>query len=234
MHHSLTELRTVRELEARFLADASHELRTPVTALMTVLEHALDRPRSPQEQHEALERALRNARHLRQLTTDLLTLSRARFAPTRLDLDLLVLANEVVDRLMPLAVQKDLQVEVDGTPAPLQGDPVLVTRLIENLLSNAVKFTDAGGVRVYVHPVGDEVEVTVEDDGVGITPEQVTQLQEPFQRGGDQRREGFGLGLAVVRSVAEAHGGRVELERRTEGGTRATVRLARRPPNLFG
>ncbi|WP_216329674.1 sensor histidine kinase [Deinococcus aestuarii] len=233
MHHSLAELRAVRELEARFLADASHELRTPVTALMTVLEHALDRPRSPQEQHRALERALRNARHLRQLTTDLLTLSRARFAPGRLELDLRQLANEVVDRLMPLAVQKGLDVEVDGVPAPFQGDPVLVSRLIENLLGNAIKFTDEGSIRIDVHPVSDEVEVTVEDDGVGVTPEQIARLQEPFQRGGDQRREGFGLGLAVVRSVAEAHGGWVKLEGRPQGGTRATVRLARRPPRTL-
>ena len=221
---SFAELREQREREARFLANASHELRTPVTALLTDLELTLSRPRPAEEQRAALARAARSAARLRELTADLLTLTRAGRAPARVPTDVLTVAGDVVDRLQPLAVGKGLDLSLDGDHAVIQADPALLARLIENLVGNALKFTARGEVRVRVTSQALGAELTVEDTGVGL-PSGTDALFEPFRRGDEGRAEGFGLGLAVVREVAEAHGGRARLERLGQGGTRARVAL---------
>jgi len=133
-----------------------------------VLEHAAKRSRSEAEVRQALDQALRSASHLKRLTTDLLTLTKSRSAPAQLHLDLLDLANEVIDRLMPLACERRLDLDIDGEATPFQGDPVLISRMIENLVANAIKFTDEGGIRVRVHPVNEHAELSVTDDGIGF------------------------------------------------------------------
>ncbi len=224
---SFAELREQREREARFLANASHELRTPVTALLADLELTLSRPRPEPEQRAALGRAARSATRLRELTADLLTLTRAGRAPERMPTDVLAVAGDVVDRLQPLAVGKGLDLLLGGDPAVIRADSALLTRLIENLVGNALKFTARGEVRVQVIKQALGAELIVEDTGVGL-PAGTDALFEPFRRGevgSADRTEGFGLGLAVVREVAESHGGRVRLEAREGGGTRARVAL---------
>ena len=232
---SLERLRETRELEARFLADASHELRTPVTALAAGLEHTLERPRSPQENRAAVQLAWRQAIHLRELAINLLALSRSKVAPpARVRLDLLELAGEATDRLMPLAVDKNLTLDVDGEPSLTEGDPVLLARVIENLISNAIRYTTRGAVSVRVQPAagGNWVMLTVADTGPGIPAAERVRLLEPFQRGAHGNHEGFGLGLAVVQSIVGAHGGQLELSERPGGGAVAAIRLpaALRPP----
>ncbi|MBB5234791.1 signal transduction histidine kinase [Deinococcus budaensis] len=225
---SLAELRDQREREALFLANASHELRTPVAALIADVQHARSRPRSPQELAAALARTERTALRLRELTGNLLSLTRARQAPSYTPTDLLALAGDVVDRLHPLAAERGLDLLLDGEPAQARVDPDLVTRALENLVGNALKFTPRGEVRVSVHALGAYAELRVEDSGPGM-PEGVETLFEPFARG-PARQEGSGLGLTVVREVAQAHGGRVRLERRSQGGTRARLVLPGEPP----
>lgn len=229
---SLTELRGQREREALFLANASHELRTPVAALIADLQHIRSRRRSLEELEAALGRTERAALRLRELTGNLLTLTRALRTPTRTPTDLLNLAGDVVDRLQPLAAERGLDLLLNGEPAWARIDPDLVTRALENLVGNALKFSLDGEIRVSVHALQDYAELRVDDDGPGL-PEVVETLFEPFARG-TLRQEGFGLGLTVVREVAQVHGGRVRLERRPQGGTCARLVLPREPSSLSG
>lgn len=219
---SLDELRARRAREELFLANASHELRTPVTALLADIEQTRSRPRAGPELEAALDRAGRAASRLRDLTGDLLTITRARLAPDRRPFDLFDLAGDVVDRLQPLAVRAGLTLFLDGEPVLADVDAGLVTRALENLVGNAIKFTPSGEVNVTVRATGGGAELVVEDTGPGLPA--VPGLFEPFSRG-DTRREGFGLGLAVVREVVEAHGGRVRAESRVGGGSRFEVVL---------
>lgn len=225
---SLAELREQRAREELFLAGASHELRTPVSALLADVQHVRSRPRAAEEYRAALGRAERAALRLQDLTGNLLTLTRARRASGRQVADLLDLAGDVVDRLQPLAARRGLDLILAGEPTRARVDAGLVTRLLENLVGNALKFTPRGEVTVTVRPRGPHAELLVEDSGPGI-PEGAETLFEPFARGRTPG-EGFGLGLAVVREVTQAHGGRVRLERREEGGTRAHVLLPRDLP----
>jgi signal transduction histidine kinase len=224
---SLETLRDTRMLEQRFLANASHELRGPVTALATDLEHTLERDRPPAEDRAALTRMQRTVQYLQDLCNNLLALSHSSLtAPIRKDLDLLPLASDVVDRLMPLAAAKGMSIEMDGLPANLQGDRVLLTRLIENLIGNAIKYTVKGSIRVDARRYGDNmVALTVEDTGIGIPADKLEVIFQPFNRANLEHRDGFGLGLAVVESVVEAHGGRTEITSQVNQGTKVTVFL---------
>jgi signal transduction histidine kinase len=222
---SLHELRTTREREARFLADAAHELRTPVAAMLVELDHHLVRSRTPEGDHALLERQRLHVRHLRDLANNLLALTRSERNLERVRLDLLKLASEVVDRLAPLAAEKGLEIDVDGQPALIFGDPVLLARMIENLIGNAIKFTDHGEVRVHVRTEANEVLLEVTDSGRGIPPLALERVLEPFHREAGANSEGSGLGLAVVKSVVEAHGGRLQLENRTDQGEPSGTRV---------
>ena len=240
---SLQKLRGSRQRETRFLADASHELRTPVTALITDLEYSLSQPRSPEEDRAALRRALRTATHMRDLAANLLALTRAQSVDTtpitRQPLDLLALAEDAVDRLMPLAVQKGLEVVIEGEEATLQGDATLLSRLIENLLGNAIKYTQHGQVTLEVRPDADNIWIQVRDTGPGMSPETLERLSEPYARGNVLHPDSFGLGLAVVESIVAAHGGHIEAESLVGTGTRILVRLPKSgtpntPPTAVG
>ncbi|WP_309571668.1 HAMP domain-containing sensor histidine kinase [Deinococcus sp.] len=224
---SLRALRAEREHETLFLASASHELRTPVTAMLADVQHTLSRQRPAEELRSALERTERTASRLRQLTGNLMTLTRAQRLPTPPGapmpaVDLLHLAGEAVDLLQPLATRRDLDLWLDGAPAPVRGDSALLGSVLENLVGNAIKFTPPGGqVRVTVRPEDRHAHLVVEDSGPGLPAGALT---EAFVRGHPDV-EGFGLGLAVVRQVVDAHGGQLEFGQGEGGGARVTVIL---------
>ncbi|CAM3450080.1 histidine kinase [Deinococcus saxicola] len=233
---SLSALRAERARETLFLASASHELRTPVTALLADLEHTLARPRPPQEMYAALERTQRTASRLRLLTGNLMTLTRAqRLGTQHLEpalsswppTDLLTLAGETVDLLQPLALRQGLDLWLDGQATPLRGDSALLGSVLENLIGNALKFTPRGGeVQVRVVPQNGGARLTVQDSGPGCPGGALT---EAFVRGEAAAAaaavEGFGLGLAVVRQVVEIHGGTLTLNNPPGGGARVQVSL---------
>ncbi len=216
-----------REREARFLADASHELRTPITALVAELEHALARPRSGAEQRVALERSLRVATHMYELASNLLALQRTRIGDklTRSPLELLEVASDVVDRMMPLAAAKGVSLEVNGVPTRIMGDRVLLARLIENLVGNAIKYTPDGEIALEVHPEANTAVLRVRDTGIGIPTDKTAQLFEPFNRADPTHRDGYGLGLAVVQGIVGAHGGTARVSSVVGQGTTVTVSL---------
>ena len=224
---SLGALRRTRALETRFLADAAHELRTPVTALLTDLEHHNARTRSSAEDHAVLERSARTARHLRDLASNLLTLSQTERGLDRRAVDIFEIAANVVDRNASLAAQKGLEISLDGHPAPALGDAVALERAVENLIGNAIKFTDVGAVRVAVNATDQRVQLEVIDTGIGMNPDLLGTVFAAFERGTETRREGSGLGLAVVKSVIDAHGGTVTLHQNAPHGIRAIVSLPR-------
>ncbi|MFC6659740.1 sensor histidine kinase [Deinococcus multiflagellatus] len=225
LDRSLQALRAERAHETLFLASASHELRTPVTAILADVQHTLSRPRSPEDLHAALVRTERTASRLRGLTGNLMNLTRANALPGGAawpDLDLLTLAGEAVDLLQPLASRRALDLWLDGDSAPLRGDPGLLGGLLENLIGNAIKFTPPGGrVQVVVGPEAGGARLTVQDTGPGFPAGTLT---DAFVRG-QTDTEGFGLGLAVVRRVVEVHGGTLTLGPAPGGGAQATVWL---------
>ena len=222
LERSLTELQVSRVQQNRFVSDAAHELRTPVTALLADLEAHRARPRQESENQAVLERFWRNAQHLRRLINNLLTLSQTERDLPLQALDLLELASEVTDRLMPLAASKNLELSIDGEPVQLLGDRLMLERALENILGNALKFTSAGEVRVLVGMQDSKVILSVTDTGIGIDDSNLELAFEAFHRG-NSIAEGSGLGLAVVKAVMEAHDGQVQITSQPNVGT--VVRL---------
>ena len=199
--------------QRQFVADASHELRTPLTSVLANLEllaESLDG-----EQGEAARSALRSSQRMRRLVADLLLLARSdvgRVVPHK-PADLAEMVVEAAAELGPMSDHHELI--LDPHPAVVQGVRDELLRLTINLVENALRHTPPGTlVRVHTGPAADgRVELVVEDDGPGVPPELVPNLFERFVRGSGDRGGSFGLGLAIVRAVAESHGGRVRLER---------------------
>ncbi len=219
--------------QRRFAANASHELRTPLAITQTLLDVARRDPdRDPRELVDRLHEV--NARAI-DLTEALLLLSSAgRRSLTRERVDLSLLAEEATETLLPLAEERGVTVETSAGIAPADGSPTLLLQMTMNLLHNAIVHNSPGRGAVWVTTdasAGTAV-LTVENTGEALPPELVPTLAEPFRRGTGRTRThhtGIGLGLAIVRSVAEAHDGTLTLTPRPAGGLRATVRLPAAP-----
>jgi two-component system sensor histidine kinase VanS len=215
--------------QRRFAANASHELRTPLATTQALLEVARTDPdRNDEELLERLHTV--NARAI-ELTEALLLLGRAdRGSFSREPLDLSLLAEEATETLLPLAERRGVTVETVGDPAPTEGSKPLLLQLASNLIHNAIvhNLPAAGTVHVATAAGPEGVELKVENTGAPLTADQVATLTEPFQRGSERTHSdhpGVGLGLAIARSIAEAHEGTLALAPRPGGGLRATVRL---------
>jgi len=230
MLHELDEARGETEAalarQRQFVADASHELRTPLTSVLANLEllaETLDG-----DQGEAASSALRSSRRMRRLVADLLLLARNDAAkPTvREHCDLAQIVVEAAGELGALA--DGHEIVIDTSPAPVYGVRDELHRVGINLLENAIRYTPAGTeIRVSTATTQSEmVELVVEDDGPGVPPELAESLFERFVRGAGDRGGSFGLGLAIVQSIATSHGGTVTLEPPLQGtGARFVVRL---------
>ena len=222
----------------RFTADASHELKTPLTVLRAGVERAITMPSLPSEALAALEETLQEINRMTELVEALLMLARADegTAPLhRETVDLRAIVEETGETGELLAAEAGVNMEV-ATPA----DPVIVPvdasrirQLILNLLTNAVKYTPAGGsVRLQLGPSNGRVTLTVADSGVGIAPGDLPHIFDRFWRADSARtrtgeRSGTGLGLAICKWIAEAHGGTIDVQSRPGRGTTFTVTLPR-------
>jgi two-component system OmpR family sensor kinase len=202
--------------QRRFTADASHELRAPLTVLRGDIEVALKRPRTPQEYRETLVRCREEVVRLSQLANDLLVLARSDAGlpleqPN--DIELYGLATQVAERYRAVASDRGVALQVTGSEVMVRGNVALLERAIGNLIDNAVKYCPSGGaVRIEVSSQPDAT-FEIVDDGPGITAEDVPHLFTRFFRGDPARTpaEGSGgLGLAIAHAAAEAHGGRLE------------------------
>ncbi len=218
-------------LRREFLAAVAHELRTPLANVQAHLEAFLDGVAEPTPERIA---ALHTQTVLlSRLVSDLrdLTLAQAGVLPLQhTRVDLAEVCREVVEALQPWFEERGLTAELraEGT-VQAWGDPQRVRQVVQNLVHNAVRFSPpGGGVRLSLAVRGAWAEVAVEDEGPGISPEDLERVFEPFYRADPSRsREGggSGLGLAVVKHLVLAHGGTVWAERRPQGGTRFVVRL---------
>jgi two-component system sensor histidine kinase VanS len=215
--------------QQRFAANASHELRTPLAITQTLLDVARnDQSRGEDELIDRLHAV--NTRAI-DLTEALLLLSRAdqrSFVPE--DVDLSLVAEEATETLLPYAEQRGATIETSGDAAPTIGSPALLLQMTTNLVHNAIvhNLPVGGSVWVTTSVRSDGVTLTVENTGEQITPQSVSVLAEPFLRGAERIRTdhaGVGLGLAIVRSITQAHDGTLTLTSRAGGGLRVTVQL---------
>jgi two-component system OmpR family sensor kinase len=210
--------------QRRFLAEAAHELRTPVTALRGELEVTLRRPRSPEEYREALEVALQQALRLGLLSEHLLDVMRAQSEPPRLEqVELGALAQEGLDRISGQARERGVALRLEASaPCHAWADPLATSRALDNLLRNALQHAQPSQITLRVLTQGDAAELQVEDDGPGLQGDALESLFEPFAR--QERRAGsFGLGLYLSRELMRRQGG--DLRYLSEGGQGARWRL---------
>jgi two-component system, OmpR family, sensor histidine kinase VanS len=215
--------------QQRFAANASHELRTPLAITQTLLEVARSDPSRGDD--ELVNRLLFVNTRAIDLTEALLVLSRAdqrSFTPEHVDLSLMV--EEATEALLPLAEKRSVAIETSGHPAPTLGSGALLSQLTTNLLHNAIvhNLNDEGTVWVTTTVEGHDVVLTVENTGLTLTPQVLSTLVEPFQRGSTRihtDHAGVGLGLAIVKSITQAHDGTLTLSARPAGGLCVMVRL---------
>ncbi|MFB4314890.1 sensor histidine kinase [Actinomadura sp. 21ATH] len=215
--------------QRRFAANASHELRTPLAIMQTMLDVARNDPSRESSEFDERLRVV-NARAI-DLTEALLLLSRAdRGSFARDDVDLSLIAEEATETLLPLAEKHGVVVETSGDVTPAVGSHALLLQLTTNLLHNAIvhNLPENGTVRVGTTAGPQAAVLTVENTGDKLNPHMVSTLTEPFQRGTERIRGdhvGAGLGLAIAKSITQAHDGTLSLTPRADGGLRVTVRL---------
>jgi cell cycle sensor histidine kinase DivJ len=221
--------------KTRFLANMSHELRTPLNAVLgfsDIMRQRIFGP-LPERYGEYAENIHQAGGHLLDLINDVLDVTKIEAERYTLTVERFD-AREVVSAAMALVrVNADdkgvsLSSILPGDPVEVSADKRALKQIALNLLSNAVKFTPKGGaVTVTVEAIGPYLEVVVADTGVGIAPEDVRRLGRPFEQAGEieQRRQGTGLGLSLVRAFAELHGGRMSIDSTLGEGTAVTVRL---------
>jgi two-component system, OmpR family, sensor histidine kinase VanS len=224
--------------QQRFAANASHELRTPLAVTQTLLDVARKDPK--RDNGELVDRLHTVNTRAIDLTEALLVLSRAdqrSFAREHVDLSLV--GEEATETLLPLAEERGVTLETSGDVTPTIGSHALLLQLTTNLVHNAIvhNLPEEGTVWVTTSVQPENVVLTVENTGEKLTPQLVATLDEPFQRGTKRIRTdhaGVGLGLALVKSITEAHEGTLTLTPRAAGGLCVTVQLPAASPQTGG
>jgi signal transduction histidine kinase len=213
----------------RFMADAAHELRTPVTVLHTRAEVMLAQGRDAERDGAALQAIMHETSRLGEVLDNLLTLARADAGERSVARETVYLddvAADTVQTVRALAERKGVALEVGRfEEAGVAGDETLLRRLLLIVLDNAIKYTRTGGrVRLDVTATDGQRSVAVSDSGIGIPPEQLPHIFERFYRGEGARREaeGAGLGLAIARWIADLHGARITVAPEPQG-TRVVI-----------
>ena len=233
MNDLLNRLGTALAAQQRFIADAAHQLRTPIAALKSQIEVA-QRNQGQPEGAATLETLHHAADHATRLVTQLLTMARAEPGSARQLvrelIDLPALVSEVTREWVPAAITRQIDLGMDAAEdsAPaltVQGDPFLLREMLGNLIDNALRYTPAHGrVTVRTHAEQNRICLEVEDSGRGIPPDERDRIFERFYRIPDESADGCGLGLAIVKEIANGHHARITVSEGTAGhGTRMTV-----------
>ncbi len=244
--HANDELARAGRLKTAFIEVASHEFNTPITLVLGLTDLLrLSNPDRPEEDREILRQITSSGRQLSRLVTNMLTLLRAedfRRTLQRTPVELSELIAGVVDQVRPFVHARHLQVEVDLAPdlGTFEIDPDKIAAVLVNLMTNAIKFTPDRGRIAFRARLDDDrgqAFIEIEDHGVGLEPEALEHLFQPFFTQFDPSRHssgdfgfqkrGLGLGLSIAKQFVEMHGGDVTAERVEGGGTRLSIRLPR-------
>lgn len=235
----VTEAHRVARVRRDFVANVSHELKTPVGALALLAEALFEAADDPDASRRFAERIQHESQRLSRLVTELLELSRLQGgeplpAPLPVAVDRIV--HEVVDRSRTAAAAKGIELVLTGTKGlTVYGHEGQLVTAVANLVENAIAYSpEETTVTITAHRSGTTVEIGVVDQGIGIAPEDIDRIFERFYRA-DQARSrvtgGTGLGLAIVKHIAVNHGGRVSVESKVGEGSTFTLRLPARPPD---
>jgi len=233
LKETLDQLRQAFEREKQAAADISHELRTPVAALLTTLEVALKKPRKPEEYREILAECRESGQQISQLVERLLTLARIDAGVDRLrvePVDVAELAEQCTALIRPLAESRGLTLRLHSEgEAILKADPAKLREVLTNLLHNAIEYNRPDGrVEISVVRYNGTLRVEVSDTGIGIPPEARTHIFERFYRADPSRHaEGLhaGLGLAIVKGYIDLMGGTISVESVVGQGSTFRVEL---------
>ncbi len=220
----------------QFSADASHELQTPLTVLKGELEVALRSPRTPEEYQHVLKSGLEEIDRINHLVEGLLLLARADAGMLRLDrrqVNMKKLVQEVCEQIKVVADERSINLHADSLePVSVVGDQEHLRRLLLNIVDNAIKYTPQGGsVTMSLESDGDWVSIKISDTGIGFSSEDKERIFGRFHRAAEARardEKGVGLGLNIARSIAEAHGGRIDVDSTIGRGSTFSIRL----PNI--
>jgi signal transduction histidine kinase len=221
----LDRLQAAFEGQKRFIANASHELRTPLAVMRASIDVVLDNPASTPTDLRGMATDIRSAvDHAERLIGALLILAHNERGLTVHDeIDLAAVAEDVLDTAGP----GDRRIHTTLDPAVVSGNPVLIERLVANLVDNAVRYNaPAGDIWVSTRTVAGQSHLTVANTGPLMSPSDAARIFEPFQRLNDRTsREGFGLGLTIVASIAAVHGGIATARPRDDGGLSINVTI---------
>ena len=241
--HALDRLKELDRLKSNFFSNVTHELRTPLTMILAPLEGLLDGDLGNlrQNQKAYLRPIQHNALKLLKLINDLLDLAkideqylRLRVEPT----DLVDLVSKVVEQSQPLAARKDIALHIDirRSESDLQVDLERMERAIVNLLANALKFTEPGGqVTVLMDADDEEVRVSVQDSGIGISADQIESIFQRFSQAdgsATRRYGGTGIGLALAKEIVELHGGKITVTSEPNKGSEFVIHVKRGEAHL--
>ena len=223
----LSQLRESTAIQQRFLADAAHQLRTPLAGLQMHLELLLQRPLTAdvRKEVEMMQSATLRASHL---ANQLLVLAKAETGAIALahpqEINLRSLAHQAVQEWVPRAIARDIDLGFELRDATVEGDPLLLGELLDNLIDNALRYTPSGGaVTVRCGYEGESACLSVEDSGSGIPIWAREKVFERFFRIEGSPGNGSGLGLAIVKEVVEQHGAALKLDTPGDVGTRISI-----------
>ena len=224
----LARLENAVKTLSQFVADASHEFRTPLAVIRTSAELALRRARAPEAYRESLSEIAAEAERMTTLVEDLLTLARADAGAVEMPLsplDLNDLLRGVLAEIRPLAEHRKIEIrpQFSDHPAMVSGNTAALHRLFLVLLDNATKYAEAGA-HVYVTISGPSVEIR--DEGSGIAPVHLPHIFKRFYQADPARGQGFGLGLSLAETIVKAHNGQIRVQSEPAKGSTFTVLLA--------
>lgn len=240
INEMLDRLTTAIEAQERFLADVSHELKTPLSVLLGEAQVLMQRERPPEEYERFVVSVQDEVRALTRIVDSVLTLARAEAGiPIRHAVDVAVneTVMEAVEKCQPAAKQAEVRLvprlaltEADEVQPTIHGDPDLVRLMFTNLIRNAIRYSPPdGSVEITVSASQDEIRVLVRDHGPGIADEHIDRVFERFFRAPaqDGAFKGVGLGLTMVRGIANLHSGSATVRNHPDGGCEFTIRIPR-------
>lgn len=234
LFRDITSEHEISEMKNDVFNAVAHDLRAPILGIQGYLMMLQEANLSKEEQGNMLKAISNSSQMLVGLVENILDISkleRGMLVLNKTTFDLGTMLNELISTLKPLAEQKNIYLQAAcPNPAPLNADKNLIERLFTNLISNALKFTEKGGVQITVKQDEKNYKISVQDTGIGIAPEELPKIFKKYHQT-DRTVNGYGLGLTIVKQIAEAHQGQIEVISELGKGTTFTVTL---PLNLQG